>query len=599
MILQALVEHYHRLSDDAESDVAPFGFSRQKVGFTVVVTPDGQLHGIEPLNTEVAGRSRPLSLVLPGQSKPSGAGINPCFLWDNATYMLGAVPEGREAAWARARWEAFRDRHVSLIDEIKDPAFTAVCEFLKGWDPKLLADRTDLEALQAGFGVFSARAQTGYVHERPTIVEWWRGQLAAQTDDDADAALGQCLVTGKVTRLARLHEPKIKGVSGGQPAGTSIVSFNDSAYCSYGKEQSFNAPVSEAAAFEYATGLNALLSDRNHRVQLGDTTCVFWTQTPTLAEPAVLGLMSEGFWQAAAEGEADDKDARTRGAVRDFYLRLRSGREADASALGDPSVPFYVLGLSPNASRISVRFWHVSTVGEMAQRLARHVRDLEMVGRREDDPPLTIRQLLLETAREPKDIPPQLAGELARSILTGGPYPRALALAVNRRIRADREINHRRVAILKAWLNRHHTDQSTPKEVPVSLDPNRTDPPYLLGRLFAVYEKVQKDALGEKLNRTIRDSYLSAASATPASVFPRLYRLSQHHLNRIESVGLRISRERLLGQIFQHLQSFPSHLNLQSQGLFAIGYYHQTQDLYTRKTNGNEAATAQETTTNV
>ncbi len=596
MILQALVKHYQRLADEPDSDIAPFGFSRQNIGFTVVLTPTGELHGIERLAVEAGGKSRALSLVVPGQGKPPGSGVNPCLLWDNATYMLGAVPEGRDPAWARTRWEAFRDRHLGLRTEIDDPGFDAVCAFLKQWDPDQLEGRGDLDALQANFGVFSLRGVTGYIHEREAILAWWRGQLDADAPDDAAGGVtGQCLVTGDTATLARLHEPKIKGVSGAQTSGAAIVSFNLDAFASHGKEQGYNAPVSEAAAFEYATGLNALLADRDHRVQLGDTTCVFWTERPTLAEKAFGAALGESdFWQAAEEGEADDREALTRGRVRDFFQRLRAGREAAAGALGDEDVPFYVLGLSPNASRISVRFWHVSTVAEMADRLADHVRRLEMVGRNEDEPPLTLRQLLLETAREPKDIPPQLAGEVARAIVTGGPYPRAMALAVNRRIRADREINHRRAAILKAWLGRSPATTSTLKEIPVALDSDRTDPPYLLGRLFAAYEKIQKDALGEKLNRTIRDGYLSAASATPASVFPRLYRLSQHHLNRIENMGLRINREKLLGSIFQHLQRFPAHLNLEEQGLFAIGYYHQTQDFYTPKTKGAAEAATEE-----
>lgn len=597
MILQTLVDHYHRLANDPESDVAAFGFSRQKVGFCIVLTPEGQLHAIERRIDEAADRPRPLSMVLPGQSKPSGAGINPCFLWDNATYMLGAVPDGRDPAWAHRRFEAFRDRHLALRGVIDDPAFACVCAFLETWDPASLADRSDTDTLHGSFGLFAIRGQVGYVHERPAVQAWWLAQLHGEAEvgsNGSDAGIvGQCLVTGETMSLARLHEPKIKGISGAQSSGAALVSFNLNAFTSFGKDQSFNAPISKQAAFQYATALNALLASDKHRVQLGDTTCVFWTERPTVAEDAFHATVADNRWLNDEDDAADEQEITRRQKLQDFFSRLRAGREmSDADTLDDATVPFYALGLSPNAARISVRFWLSCTVAELARRLARHVQSLEMVGRRPDAPPLTVRHLLRETVRDPKDIPPQLAGEITRAILTGHTYPRAFAAAINRRIRADRQVTHGRAAILKAWLTRNHA-----MEVPVALDTTRTDTPYLLGRLFAAYEKIQRDALGEKLNRTIRDSYLSAASATPASVFPRLYRLSQHHLNRIENPGLRIVREKLLGQIFESLHHFPSHLRLEDQGLFAIGYYHQTQAFYTSKSAANDAATTEQETT--
>jgi CRISPR-associated protein Csd1 len=288
----------------------------------------------------------------------------------------------------------------------------------------------------------------------------------------------------------------------------------------------------------------------------------------------------------SAENESQLKE------VRDLLLRIVRGT-APANALGAPNTRFYVLGLSPNAGRVAVRFWFTDTLEALLRHLRQHLQDLDIIGLDPDAPPPVIRELLLETAREAKDIPPLLAGALLRSLLTGQPYPESFFLAVLRRVRLDGQVHPRRAAISKAHLNRLHRQRPFLKEpIPMALDPDRNDVPYVLGRLFAAYEKIQKEALGEKLNRTIKDSYLSSASASPSAVFPRLFRLSQHHLGKIENTGLRIVREKLLGDLYARFEEFPSHLSHHDQGLFAIGYYHQTQDFYTRKADGAERAVA-------
>lgn len=593
MILDALVRHYDRLADDPASGIARFGFSQQQVGFAIVLNKDGSLFGIEPLVDESSGKPQPVSMVVPGQSKPSGKGINPCLLWDNPTYLLGQVPDGREPGWAAERFEAFRDRHLALQQTIKDATFDAICTFLKTWDPAGLSDRADTEPLtRPGFGVFQLRNAEQYAHQSDAVQVYWHGQLGAGKSADDQAATGQpmCLVTGAIGPAARLHEPKIKRVAGAQSSGATLVSYNDPAYESYGKSQGDNAPVSERAAFAYATALNRLLDDSDHRVQLGDTTCVFWAEAD---DTGAADAVAEAFGVFGA-GLKEDDGGQTRSKLADFLARFRDGKDgADTTVLQDADTRFYILGLAPNAARISVRFWHASTVRQLADRLQQYRDEIEIVPDRPEPRPLTIRSLLHETARDSKDIPPRLGGEFARAILLGTPYPDALTTAVRRRIVADRRINHARAAILKAWLNRNHANTPPFQEVPVALDLNRTDPAYLVGRLFAVYEKVQLESVeadGGKLNRTIRDSYLSAASATPASIFPRLYRLNQHHFNKLKraKAGLAINREKLIGEICDHLSNFPRNLSLTDQGLFAIGYYQQMQDFYKRKDQNTE-----------
>jgi len=367
VILEALARHYDRLAADPDSDIAPFGFSRQKIGFAVVLNPDGQLHAIQPLTDDSSGKPRAIELVVPGQAKPSGQGLNPCLLWDNPTYLLGYTPEGRDPDWVAQRFEAFRDRHLALQDEIKDDAFTVVCSFLKQWTPDTLADRPDAEREtldKPGFGVFQLRTQNAFVHDAPAVKAYWLSQLdGPSSSDEADindaaSATARCLVTGEPAPIARLHEPKIKGVAGGQSSGTTLVSFNERAYDSLGKSQGQNAPVSEKIAFAYATALNRLLADDQHRVQLGDTTCVFWAEATESEAPDALAE-ALGVWAAAAK---KDTGQATRSKLADFLERFRRGQDpADTAALEHADAPFYILGLAPNAARLSVRFFHPCT----------------------------------------------------------------------------------------------------------------------------------------------------------------------------------------------------------------------------------------------
>ena len=583
MILQALDQLYGRLAADRAYAIAAEGYSTQKIAFAVVLHPDGRLHEVQDVRDDRGRKPVPRQLSVPGQSKPSGSGINPCLLWDNSAYLLGHTGE-RGAKESEADFEkrcgrtaesfaAFRARHLQIEREIDDPAFSAVCRFLEQWQPAQCADHPLLGELDSGFGVFKLIGESRFVHQTPAVRAWWHAQ---QGGDYAAGRGSRCLVTGAFSVPARTHEPKIKGIGGAQSSGALLVSFNCDAFTSYGKDQSLNAPVSERAAFHYCTALNAVLSgprSQRHRLSVGDTTVVFWTDQPTVAEEWLAGLLTGGI------DEAQD-DARLQ-QTRVLLQALRQGG-GELRALGDdPQTPIHLLGLAPNAARLSVRFWHTGTLGGLFDRLKAHHDALGIVrqfgaGSKRPDPEFPpIWMLLRETARESKDIPPLLGGALMRAILDGTPYPDALAHAVIRRIRADRVINYCRAAILKAWLIRKPNRQGG---IPVSLDTDRTDPAYRLGRLFAVLEGAQYRALGD-VGASIRDRFYSSASATPAMVFPRLLRTYQHHLGKME-IGAKVSFEKRAQEIIDGLDAMPAHLNLESQALFAIGYYHQRKALF-------------------
>lgn len=574
MILQALTNYYARLEADPEAGVAPFGFSRQKIVFRVVLNADGSLHDIEDVRQRDGGRLVPEPMIVPGDAKSSGSGINPGFLWDNTSYMLGFRPDDPKAERTAESFAAFRTRHFEVRQQINDAEFSAVCRFLEKWQPQQARDFPFLAELIGGFGVFRLRGRTHHVHERDRVLAFWRQRFGGC--DDEPNVEGQCLVTGQRAPLARLHKPFIKGVLGSQSSGAALVSFNCDAFQSFGKEQSFNAPVSQAAAFNYATALNHLLREGSRqRLQIGDATVVFWTEKPTTAE-SLLGFV---FNSLAAEDNALKLklDAILRQIVKGGY----------PSDLGEPDTRFYVLGLSPNASRLSVRFWRESTLGEVVDNLHQHYSDLA-IDRSQRDPEFPAPwQILRETARESKDIPPLLSGALMRCILDGTAYPASLYAAILRRIRADRQVGYVRAAVIKAYLNRNTRKDIQPlsKEIPMALDPDHPAPAYHLGRLFAALEKAQQDALPE-INDTIKDRYFGAASATPAAVFPRLIRLSQHHLGKIDNKAHRIGHEKRIQEICHRLdpaQGFPAHFSMHAQGLFALGYYHQRRDIFTKK----------------
>ena len=580
MILQSLHALYQRLRDDRAYEIAPPGYSLQKITFKVVLRPDGTLFDIQDARQD--GRPRQLRVL--GVTKDPGSGLNPCFLWDNPGYMLGFKLKDDKPKRTRDAFDAFQRRHLNFEKEIDSPAFSAVCRFLESWSPDRASEYPILREISNGFGVFQISGETAYVHQDPKIDAWWRIQWQQQKhDSEEEASEGQCLITGRWGPIARL-QPMIKGVSGSK-AQAALVGFNDAAYESYGKTQGFNSPVSKEAAFEYSAALNALLDGpmrSKHRLMVGDATVVFWTDRPSLVEDIFARFVQHGYEPGSPDAVQDEP---LRQKLEVFLLALRIGTEKYGDVdLDVDGERFYLLALSPNVARISVRFFYRGSIRELLDNLRKHYHDMGIErrfgeGTKWPDPEFPpIWMLLRQTARDSDDIPPVLSGPLLRAILTGVQYPDGLYDAVIRRIYADREINYVRACIIKGWLVRNRK-----KEVSMSLDIEKMDPAYRIGRLFAVLEKTQADALGN-IGSTIRDRFYSSASATPRSVFPRLLRTYQHHLAKLEG-GRKINREKLLQEIVEPLGDFPAHLNLADQGMFALGYYHQMQAFYRRKSD--------------
>jgi CRISPR-associated protein Csd1 len=583
--LASLVNAYDRLADRGE--VPPFGYSTEKIGFVILLNVDGTPAG-QPVDLRSGdGKKRVArAMAVPASFKRPGTTPRPFFLWDNTAFALGvSAQEGKDA---NSRFEAFRLRHKTDLSGANDEGLSALLRFLEDWTPTQFSSLGWPEEMKDQNVVFALASEyhERMIHDRPAARSLWE-RLAAE----GDKSEVMCLVSGRRGPVARLH-PAIKGVWGAQSSGASIVSFNLDAFTSYGHEQGDNAPVSEAAAFAYTTVLNKFLErDSRHRIQIGDASTVFWAD----ASDAEIGERAEAmFGGMFADMPVDE--SKQAAAVRVELEKVRAGRPQELSADLAKGVRFFVLGLAPNAARLSVRFWLEDDFGAVARHFARHVEAMRIAPPPREAYP-SLWRCLIEAAsqRKSENIPPNLAGEWLRAILTGSPYPLTLLATVLMRLRADKDVNALRVAMLKAVL----CTQPNAKEVPVSLDPANKDPGYLLGRLFATYEYAQTQAL-PGINATIRDKYYGTASATPRAVFPLLQRSTTHHLAKLrkEKYGLAVNIDRRIGEIFELADAgnlFVPTLTAQRQALFAVGYYHQKNDFYRRKDDAN--ATVADTST--
>lgn len=583
MILQALTAYYEQLLRTGQIS-APGWENGFKVSYWLRIGADGQLLDLVDCRQMVPKGKKevlaPREMQVPAHVKRA-SGIAANFLCDNSTYLLGADEKGKPER-SRQCFEACARLHHEILDGVDSPAARAILAFFDSWKPEEAASH---EKLADHWKDITGNANLLFDYEGP------EGSILSTEDDAikaawqqhynhtaADVPTVQCLVTGQQAPAARLH-PSIKGVLGAQSSGAALVSFNAPAFCSYGHEQGENAPVSEYAAFAYTTALNKLLADRDHCKRIGDTTVVCWAEN---AEPLYQDAMNCFLFGLPENSGLQESDV---------SAALKALAQAQPVPFLDgmlqPDQHFYLLGLAPNAARLSVRFFLRDTFGCFAKNLQRHADDLEIVcSPNERFQTLPLWAIARETARvvpgKTPEISPQLTGDLLRAALTGGRYPATLLNGVALRIRAERKVNRGRAAILKAYYRRNYPTDINKEVFTVSLNQS-TNVPYILGRLFSVLEAVQS-AANPGINSTIKDRYFNSACATPSMVFPTLIKLSQKHLQKLGG-GLAVSYSKQITELISLLpeEGFPVRLNLPDQGKFEIGYYHQTQKRFTKK----------------
>jgi CRISPR-associated protein Csd1 len=569
-VLQALNSYYDRMSARGEVDMP--GFSREKISFAIRLAADGTPADVIDLRRMNGNRLSPALLSVPAAMKRTVA-ILPNLFWDKSAYVLGRTGGvDRRTAEEHA---AFKAANLALLAGSNDPGLLALRQFLETWVPERFDTPPFLAEMLDANIVFRFDDERGYVHEREAA----RQLLASRA---SGAAEGFCLVTGRRAPIQRLH-PAIKNVDGAQSSGASLVSFNLDAFTSYGQKQGDNAPTSEQAAFQYGTALNRLLdrtTSRNRlKTRIGDATIVFWADSSGVGDDAAKA--AEDFFVSAA-GEKDAEDAGEAAKVRDALDLVRKGRPVGELGLNlREGTKFYVLGLSPNAARLSVRYWLADDFSAFARYLAEHDGDLRLEPpphRWGAKPPSVQRLLVRTTALQEKfdNIPELLAGETMRAVLTGERYPRTLLTTVINRLRAgDDPGSGWHAAVIKAVLARDLRKNQSKEEVPVALDEDSDNQAYQLGRLFALLEAAQFAALG-RVNAPIGTRYYGSASANPALVFGRLLRGSKTHLADARKRGKGGWIEPRMIEIIKTMpDNLPRTLRLEDQGRFAIGYYHE------------------------
>ena len=569
MILQALTRYYEDLLSRGE--IAAPGWAPAKISFALCLNENGELTQVVPTMEEVPKGKK---TVLQPQSKPLPApvkrasNISSNFLWDNSSYLLGIDQKGKPER-SRECFATAAKLHHAVLDSVDSPNARAILAFFDTWKPEHAAEHPalirQLDDVTAG-GNLVFRVDGRKVEKDTAICEAWQ----RYQDGGESGVKMQCLVTGKEDEIAAVH-PSVKGVRDAQSSGAALVSFNAPAFCSYGREQNYNAPVGKYAAFAYTAALNHLLADSDHVQHIGDTTVVCWAEG---AEDIYQSFGMAALFGGEVPGLSDND-------LRAALKRLANGLPCDDLGV-DPNRPFYILGLAPNAARLSVRFFLRDSFGKLMENVNAHYARLEIAGAKYSILPLWA--LLNATVRDSKkQVPsPVVSGATVRAVFSGTPYPVSLMEAVLLRIRAERNITWGKAAIIKAYyLKNPHED--CPKEVlTVSLNEASTNPAYTLGRLFSVYEAVQQ-AANPGINATIKDKYFNSAAAMPASIFPVLNNLCQKHLRKLDARQHVYYDKQIMKLKGVLNENYPARMTLAQQGSFDLGYYHQTQKRYTKK----------------
>lgn len=606
MILHALVRCYEALAERGELEKP--GWSPMKVSWGLELDADGQVKSLLLMGgTDAKGKQIPRVMKLPDPVKRS-SGVAANFLCDNSAYVLGVDAKGKPER-TRECFAACARKHQDVLKDVRHPTAKAILNFFERWKPENAAChpaiQPNLEMLLKGgnivFVTHDAEGELQLAQDVPEIRRAW-DEAYAKSDD---AVMGRCLVTGEEGPIAILH-PSIKGVMGAQSSGASLVSFNAPAFESYGKEsardnqgQGRNAPVGKYAAFAYGAALNYMVGHADFHGRLGDTTLVYWAEG---AEPAY----GSAFMAMMGMG-GEDKNEITQKELSGVLTALCQGYTVKwANVPLNPKNRFYILGLAPNASRLSVRFFLQNSFDEFAQNYQKHQEDLDIVRPAFDErETLSMWALLRETAIKNPNKPPkfqrQLVEEMLNAILTGSPYPSTLFTQVEIRIRAEKEINRGKAAIIKAYLRRNVAKRQKDQKhiykgvLGVALNESKTtDLPYRLGRLFAVLEALQLEAFKDNNNRdskpntTIKDQFFSSACAMPVVAFPIIVDRAQKYLRKLKAKnkeGLARYYSGMMDDIIGNFEEkrYPAHLSLEDQGIFQIGYYHQRQRMYAKK----------------
>ena len=478
----------------------------------------------------------------------------------------------------------FCEWNEKFFENIDSPICKAYLNFIRTWKPEqetqnphLLALGKEYSSSYYEFGLDgSPETKLHNDSKFKAAYEGYFAQLNADSDSD-DTELSTCSILGEKLPQARIHD-KIKGIGSG--TGSVLICMKEKAFESYGKKQSYNSNVSEKAMKMYTSAFNSLLADRSHYKTFDDMTIVYFAMKKNDAEECnMFAGMFSGFEDELNKTVVTEADRN----INTVMTQLKQGRTADMPY--DPNVEFYVAGFTPNSSRISQKFIFHDKFGKIFDNVLKHQQDISFTEGKHQVSIERIKRELISPKSSKEKVPSPLTAALFEAILKGTRYPDELLSTVITRVKTDSDeennhfikLNDTRAGLIKGCINRKQNKE----EIKMSLDLENKNQAYLCGRLFAVLEKIQQDASGGGLNRTIKDSYFASACSKPSTVFPKLYKLSQNHIKKLSSP---IFYNKLCGEILDGLDGkFPSTLSLDDQGRFIVGYAQQNKALYTKK----------------
>lgn len=594
MIIGDLCHEYSVLL--AKHQAPAYGYSSISVPFGLVVGDDGTLVAVHPLG-DFSGK-KPVNFIPVPARVPRSSGIAPNFLCDTVAYMLGYSVNGKPERAAQA-FKACGELHRCILNGVNNPAAVAVCLFFARapqWETarRLMGDTLWEASLPMNFVLqYDDGFHVEFVGDVADVREAWNSYYDRENLDNMETTTS--LVSGKAVVPEKIH-PKIKGVAGAQPSGASLISFNAPAFCSYGAEQNENAPMSKREAYEYTTALNTLLADRDRVQRIGNDTVVAWAHC---GDTAYRDLFAR--WQSGPAGRLSAGTGLDEAMIKAATRSLAQGRPYDYSGIRlNPDERFHVLALAPNAARLSVRFYLTNTFGAFARNIEQHYRDTDIVRPSYDTTAFlptwqllnqTIRQQS-KTAKESKDtkVSTEMAGAVMKAILNGTPYPVTLIHAVERRISAERDISPDKAAIIKAYYLRKTTNEKFKEVLRMDINPESDYLPYVLGRLFSVYEQIQLAAM-PGVKTTIKDRYFIGAAATPARIFPILGRLETSHMRKAwEYEGRKKKLSKLRDELAEKVGvHYPIRLSLEEQGAFQLGYYFENQQRFNKENDNSNS----------
>ena len=602
MLIKALCDYYDILA--AKGSVLPTGYSKVNVHYKISLTEEGQIDEIidcQKKELVLSGKKAkekkgPVEMIMSKRTEKPGIEAN--IVEHRPLYIFGLnlekdhlldkdylTPNDRTDK-AKKSHMAFVKANLNFIENLQSPMISAFRNFLLSWKPEEQTENKWLLGLgkdyqKAGFAFCLSGDPDCLLHEDQELKKKWEEEYAGRSVEDDNARTAQCAVTGETEPIARIHS-KIRGVYGGLATGSVLIGFNNDSENSYGNEQSYNSNISESAMKKYTEALNFLLSSNKHKAMLDEMTIVFWAMN---SEDMYEDLFTKLFLGQQDQMDAEKTDAMLKEVLKDARDVNVTEERLQSLDMIDPDVDFYMLGLKPNSSRLSVKFIIRRKYADVLWNIVRFQKDLQVTEEFHSVALWQIKREMISPKSKNDKVNPAVISRLLEAVLNGGAYPVSLLETVVRRVKTDEgsgKINSVRAGIIKACIN----NKKSKEELKVSLDKTNQTPAYLCGRLFAVLEKLQQDASHNSLNRTIKDAYFASASAKPALVFPKLIKLAQNHLNKVKYP---VYYNKLIGEIMDGLNGeFPETLRLADQGRFDVGYYQQNQDLWKKTAKSEE-----------